>query len=111
MITQDQLKDVLKRADDLYRYLDIDRKKIEFEEEMERKFKRIRYERAELTDALNEAKDMIADQHKQIVEQQNQLAAMMATSIKALLSVGIAPDQIAAQLKISIDEVNKVLGK
>ena len=33
MITQDQLKDVLKRADDLYRYLDIDRKKIEFEEE------------------------------------------------------------------------------
>ena len=33
MITQDQLKDVLKRADDLYRYLDIDKKKIEFEEE------------------------------------------------------------------------------
>ena len=33
MITQDQLKDVLKRAEDLHRYLDIDRKKIEFEEE------------------------------------------------------------------------------
>ena len=33
MITQDQLKDVLDRADALNRYLDIDRKKIEFEEE------------------------------------------------------------------------------
>ena len=33
MITQDQLKDVMQRADDLHRYLDIDRKKIEFEEE------------------------------------------------------------------------------
>lgn len=33
MITQDQLKDVQDRADDLYRYLDIDRKRIEFEEE------------------------------------------------------------------------------
>ena len=33
MITQDQLKDVLDRADSLHRYLDIDRKKIEYEEE------------------------------------------------------------------------------
>lgn len=33
MITQDQLKDVLDRADDLYKYLDIDRKRIEYEEE------------------------------------------------------------------------------
>ena len=33
MITQDQLKDVMQRADDLHRYLDIDRKQIEFEEE------------------------------------------------------------------------------
>ncbi|MBQ0073725.1 MAG: peptide chain release factor 2 [Prevotella sp.] len=33
MITQEQLKDVLERADALARYLDIDRKKIEFEEE------------------------------------------------------------------------------
>ena len=33
MITQDQLKDVMERADALYRYLDIDRKKIEWEEE------------------------------------------------------------------------------
>ena len=94
------------------------RGKIEFEEEMERKFKRIHYERAELTDALNEAKDMIADQHKQIVEQQNQLAAkdnqlaaMMATSIKALSSLGITLDRIAAHLNIPIDEVNKVLKK
>ena len=28
MITQDQLKDVLERADALHRYLDIDKKKI-----------------------------------------------------------------------------------
>ena len=33
MITQDQLKDILDRTDALYRYLDIDRKKMEFEEE------------------------------------------------------------------------------
>lgn len=33
MITAEQLKDVLERADALNRYLDIDRKKIEFEEE------------------------------------------------------------------------------
>ena len=33
MITSDQLKDVMERADALYRYLDIDRKKMEFEEE------------------------------------------------------------------------------
>ena len=33
MITADQLKDVLERADALHRYLDIDRKMVEFEEE------------------------------------------------------------------------------
>ncbi len=33
MITSDQLKDVMQRADDLNRYLDIDKKKVEFEEE------------------------------------------------------------------------------
>ena len=33
MITSDQLKDVMERADALYRYLDIERKKMEFEEE------------------------------------------------------------------------------
>ena len=33
MITQEQLKDVMDRADALHRYLDIDRKKIEYEEE------------------------------------------------------------------------------
>ena len=33
MITQEQLKDVLERADALHRYLEIDKKKIEFEEE------------------------------------------------------------------------------
>ena len=33
MITADQLKDITSRADALYRYLDIDRKKIEYEEE------------------------------------------------------------------------------
>jgi len=33
MITAEQLKDVMQRAEDLHRYLDIDRKKIELEEE------------------------------------------------------------------------------
>jgi len=33
MITADQLKDVLDRAEALHRYLNIDQKKIEFEEE------------------------------------------------------------------------------
>ena len=33
MITSDQLKDVLARVDALHKYLEIDKKKIEFEEE------------------------------------------------------------------------------
>ena len=33
MITQDQLKNVLERTEQLHRYLDIDKKKIEYEEE------------------------------------------------------------------------------
>ena len=33
MITTEQLKDVMERADALHRYLDIDKKKIELEEE------------------------------------------------------------------------------
>ena len=33
MITADQLKDVLERAEALHRYLDIDRKRVELEEE------------------------------------------------------------------------------
>ena len=33
MITQDQLKDILERADALHRYLEIDKKEMEFEEE------------------------------------------------------------------------------
>ena len=33
MITQEQLKDVLERTEALHRYLDIDKKKVEFEEE------------------------------------------------------------------------------
>ena len=33
MITADQLKDVMERTDALHRYLNIDQKKIEFEEE------------------------------------------------------------------------------
>ena len=31
MITQDQLKDVMERTESLHRYLEIDKKKIEFE--------------------------------------------------------------------------------
>ena len=33
MVTQDQLKDVLERADALHRYLEIDKKQMEYEEE------------------------------------------------------------------------------
>ena len=33
MITADQLKDVMERADALHHYLNIDQKKVEFEEE------------------------------------------------------------------------------
>ena len=33
MITQDQLKDILERADALHRFLEIDKKEMEFEEE------------------------------------------------------------------------------
>ncbi|MBR4273406.1 MAG: hypothetical protein IKQ30_11280, partial [Bacteroidales bacterium] len=95
------------------------RGKIEFEEEMERRFKRERYERAELTDALNEARGMITDQHKQIVEQQNQIAEkdnqlaakdnVIALSIKAFYSSGQSSEQIAALLNIPISDVETVI--
>ena len=99
------------------------RGKIEFEEEMERRFKRERYERAELTDALNEARGMISDQHNQIVEQQNQIAEqqnqlaeqqnqltnIIVSSIKGFYSLGATPDQIAAQLNIPNSEVETVI--
>ena len=102
------------------------RGKIEFEEEMERRFKRERYERAELTDALNEARGMISDQHNQIVEQQNQIAEqqnqlaekdsqlaekdnVIALSIKAFYSNGQSSEQIAALLNIPISDVETVI--
>ena len=84
------------------------RGKIEFEEEMERKFKRIRYERAELKEALDDAKSVITEQHKEIEEKDKQLTEQkqqLAASIKMLSSVGVAPDKIAAQLCIPLDEV------
>ena len=81
------------------------RGKIDLEEEMERKFKRIRYERAELTDALNEAKDMIATQHTKIMEKDKALAV----SIQMLSSFGVSDEQIASKLGISIGEVRTVL--
>ena len=102
------------------------RGKIEFEEEMERRFKRERYERAELTDALNEARGMITNQHNQIVEQQNQIAEqqnqlsekdsqlaekdnVIALSIKAFYSNGQSSEQIAALLNIPIFDVETVI--
>jgi len=56
---------------------------------------------------------MIADQHKQIEEQQHKLVEkdnQLTASIKMLSSLGASPDKIAAQLKISIDEVINVFG-
>ncbi len=81
------------------------RGKIAFEEEMERRFKRERYERAELKEALDDAKSVITEQHNLIVEKDKALSA----SIKLLSSLGIAPDKIAGQLDIPLDEVNKAL--
>jgi len=93
---------------------------------MERRFKRERYERAELTDALKEARGMITDQHNQIVEQQNQIAEqqnqlaekdsqlaekdnVIALSIKAFYSNGQSSEQIAALLNIPIFDVETVI--
>ena len=42
MITSDQLKDVMDRAEALHRYLNIDQKKVEFEEEQLRTFGKTR---------------------------------------------------------------------
>ncbi len=89
------------------------RGKIDFEEEMERRFRRERFERAELKDALNEAQTMISVQHNQLEAKDKQLEAkdkQLADSIKLLTSTGsITLEEIASKLKISVEEVNKLL--
>lgn len=92
---------------------------LNFEREMQRKFQRDRIDKAILTDELNEAKDMIAEKNNQLIEKDNQLIEkdnqliekdnQLASMIKFSSSLGASPDQIAAQLDISIEEVNKYL--
>ena len=58
---------------------------------------------------LTEKDQQLTEKDQQLTETKNQLAEIMSTSIKALSSAGISPTQIAAQLNITIEEVNKVL--
>lgn len=73
---------------------------LDLEDYVERLHRIREAEKEDLQDELNETKD-------ELKEAKNQLAA----SIMMLSSFGASPDQIAAQLNISIDEVNKVFGK
>ena len=53
MITQDQLKDILDRADSLYRYLNIEQKQMEFEEEQ------LRTQAPDFWDDVNRAQEQM----------------------------------------------------
>jgi ABC-type phosphate transport system ATPase subunit len=55
---------------------------------------------------LAKQKEMLAQKDKELEEKDNQLAA----SIKMLSSLGIAPEQIAENLKISVKTVVDLLG-
>ncbi|MCR4560033.1 MAG: hypothetical protein K5685_08140 [Bacteroidales bacterium] len=55
---------------------------------------------------LAKQKEMLAQKDKELEEKDNQLAA----SIKMLSSLGIAPEQIAENLKISVKTVKDLLG-
>ena len=61
-------------------------------------------EKEDLEYELKESKQLLANQQNQLTAQQNQLAA----SIKMLLSLGVSPEQIAAQLGIAFEDVEKV---
>ncbi|MCR4560200.1 MAG: hypothetical protein K5685_08985 [Bacteroidales bacterium] len=69
-------------------------------------------EKEDLEDELKEKNQLLVEQKSQLMEQENQLAKkdqQLAAMIKFSASFGATPNQIAAQLNISIDEVKKVL--
>ncbi len=78
---------------------------LDLEDYAERLFAFRKAEKEDLEYELKETKVELGEAKVELKETKNQLAA----SIKLLHSVGISPAQIAAQLNISIDEVNKVL--
>jgi hypothetical protein len=78
---------------------------LDLEDYAERLFAFRKAEKEDLEYELKETKVELGEAKVELKETKNQLAA----SIKLLHSVGISPAQIAAQLNITIDEVNKVL--
>jgi len=69
-------------------------------------------EKEDLEDELKEKNQLLVEQKSQLMQKDQQLAEQknqLAASIKMLSSFGATPEQIAAQLNISIEEVCKVL--
>ena len=92
---------------------------LNFEDEMLRKLERDRINLGDAQVRLEEAEQKLAEQKTQLAEQQTQLAekqtqlaekeTQLATSIKMLSSVGIPPEQIAENLKITVEIVKKLM--
>ena len=78
---------------------------LNFEDEMLRKLERDRINLGDAQVRLEEAEKKLAEKEMLLVEKDSQLSA----SIKMLSSVGIPPEQIAGNLKISVEIVNKLL--
>ena len=69
-------------------------------------------EKEDLEDELKEKNQLLVEQKSQLLQQESQLAEqkkLLMASIKMLSSLGAAPDQIASQLNIPIDEVTKFI--
>lgn len=92
---------------------------LDFEEEMLRQIQRDRInwedaqlELKEMKEELTASKNQLAESKSQLAESKNQLAErdnQLAASIKMLSSAGILPEQIAQNLKISIEKVKDFL--
>ncbi|MCR4560728.1 MAG: hypothetical protein K5685_11675 [Bacteroidales bacterium] len=78
---------------------------LNFEDEMLRKLERDRINLGDAQVRLEAAEKKLAEKEMQLAEKDSQLSA----SIKMLSSVGIPPEQIAGNLKISVEIVNKLL--
>ena len=76
MITSDQLKDVMERAEALHHYLDIDKKKIEFEEEQ------LRTQAPDFWDDPKRAQEQMKKDAAKIVEGEAEKVAIRSQETK-----------------------------
>ena len=106
MITQEQLKDVLERTEALHRYLDIDKKKVEFEEEQLRTQAPDFWEdpkRAQ--EQMKKVKGIDFEKDKNNLEIYASLSEEEASDTAYLINEAAAWENICAILKVNHDGI------